>query len=281
MEAHGDDLRPQPRFTARMRLSIRMWIRILIAVGAYVCVVFVPNRLADVVAGCLIVLWLPGTAWLEVLLDHPASRWWEQLAVTVLLSAAISILIGLVLDLVPTGLDRKTEFTGWLTVTAVGLILSGLLSSQRRGATSDQATEAQDPSSRSGVLSSISRAVGERKWALASGLATVALFAGAVGSSLISSHRTSSVNPITTLSAMPVAGHGVEVLATSTDASSKPYTIMLIGGASSRQVIRADIRTGKPWVHVVEAPTFPFRAQLWQSGSGGPVLLRQIRLVGE
>src|ERR1035437_4285796 len=145
MEAHGDDLRPQPRFTVRMRLSMRIWIRILIAVGAYICVVFVPNRRADVVAGCLIVLWLPGAAWLEVLLDRLASRWWEQLAVTVLLSAAISIIIGLVLDLVPAGLDRKTEFTSWLTVTAAGLILSGFLSSRRHGATRDEAAEARDP----------------------------------------------------------------------------------------------------------------------------------------
>lgn len=264
-----------------MRLSLRIWIRILIAVGAYVCVVFVPNRFVDVVAGCLIALWLPGAAWSEVLLDRLASRWWEQLAVTVLLSAAVSIVIGLVLDLVPAGLDRKTEFTGWLAVTAAGLILSALLSVRRRGATSNQAIEARDPSHRSSVLSPISRAVGERKWALASGLATLALFVGAVGSSLISSHHASSVNPITTLSAMPVAGHGVEVLATTTDASSKTYTIVLIGDASSRQVLRADIRAGKPWVHVVDAPTFPLRAQLWQSGSGGRVLLRQIRLVGE
>lgn len=260
---------------------MRMWIRILTAVGAYVCVVFAPNRLADVVAGSLIVLWLPGAAWSEVLLDRRASRWWEQLAVTVLLSAAVSILIGLVLDLAPAGLDRRTELTAWLTVTAAGLILSGFLSSRRRVATSDDVGEVQDHSSRSTFLSSISRAVGERKWALASGLATFALFAGAVGSSLISSHHASSVNPITTLSAMPVAGHGVEVLAASTDASSKPYIIVLIGSASPRQVLRADIRTGKPWVHVVAAPTFPFRAQLWQSGSGGLILLRQIRLVGE
>jgi hypothetical protein len=258
-----------------------MWIRILIAVGAFTCVIFVSNRLADVVAGCLIVLWLPGAAWLEVLLDRFASRWWEQLAVTVLLSAAISILIGLVLDLVPAGLDRRTEFTGWLTVTAAGLILSGFLSWRRRGATSDDATEARDHSSRISALSSISRAVGERKWALASGLATLALFAGAVGASLISSDHANSVNPITTLSAMPVGGHSVEVLVTSTDAPSEPYTIVLIDGASSPQVLRADIRTGKPWVHVVDAPTFPFRAQLWQSGSGGRVLLRQIRLVGK
>jgi hypothetical protein len=260
---------------------MRLWIRILIAVGAYICVVFVPNRLADLVAGCLIVLWLPGAAWSEVLLDRRASRWWEQLAATVLLSAALGILIGLVLDLVPAGLDRRTELTAWLTVTAAGLILSGFLSPRRRVATSDDAAEAQDHSSRSTVLSSISRAVGERRWALASGLATFALFAVAVGSSLISSHHASSVNPILTISAMPVAEHGVEVLATSTDASSKPYIIVLTGSASPRQVLRADIRTGKPWVHVVAAPTFPFRAQLWQSGSGGPVLLRQIRLVSE
>jgi hypothetical protein len=259
---------------------MRMWIRILIAVGAYVCVVFVPNRIADVVAGCLIVLWLPGAAWSEVLLHRLTSRWWERLAVTVPLSAAFSILIGLVLDLGPAGLDRRTEFTGWLSVTAAGLILSGFLSWRRRGATSDDAAEARDDSSRSSVLSSILRAVGERKWALASGLATIALFAGAVGSSLTSSHHASSENPITTLSAVTVAGHSVEVLATSTDASSKSYIIVLIGSAS-RQVLRANIRTGKPWVHIVEAPTFPFRAQLWQSGSGRRVLLRQIRLVGE
>jgi len=281
MEAHGDDPNPLPRFTVRMRLSMQMWIRILIAVGAYICVVMVPNRLTDVVAGCLIVLWLPGAAWSEVLLDRRASRWWEQLAVTVLLSAALSILIGLVLDLVPAGLDRRSELTAWLSVTAAGLILSGFLSRRRCVATSDDASEAQDHSSRRTFLSSISRAAGERRWALASGLATFALIAGAVGSSLIGSHHASSVNPIMTLSAMPVAGHGVEVVATTTDASSKPYTIVLIGGASSRQVLRTDIRTDKPWVHVVAAPTYPFRAQLWQSGSGGRVLLRQIRLVGE
>jgi hypothetical protein len=264
-----------------MRLSMQMWIRILIAVGAYICVVIVPNRLADVVAGCLIVLWLPGAAWSEVLLDRRASRWWEQLAVTVLLSAALSILIGLVLDLVPAGLDRRTELTAWLTVTAAGLMLSGFLSRRRCVATSDDAAEAQDHSSRSTLLSSISRAVGERRWALASGLATLALFAGAVGSSLISSHHANSVNPILTLSAIPAAEHGVEILATSTDASSKPYIIVLTGSASPSQAFRTDIRTGKPWVHAVVAPTFPFRAELWQWGSGGPVLLRQIRLVGK
>jgi len=225
---------------------MRVQIQILIAVGAYICVVFVPNRLADVVAGCLIVLWLPGAAWLEVLLDRLASRWWERLAVTVLLSAAISILIGLALNLVPAGLDRRTEFTGWLSVTAAGLILSGFLSSRRRDTPSDEASEARDRSSRSSVLSSISSAVDERKWALASGLATLALFAGAVGSSLISSHHASSVSSITTHSAIPVAGHGVGISATSTDALSKLYTIVLFGGASSRQVLRADIRTRKP-----------------------------------
>jgi hypothetical protein len=263
-----------------MRLIMRMWIRILIATGAYICVVFVTNRLADVVAGCLIVLWLPGAVWFEFFLDRLASRWWEQLAVTVLLSASISILIGLVLDLLPTGLDRKTEFIGWLSVTAAGLIPSGFLSSRRRSAVSDDADKAPDHSSHSGLLSSISRSAGERKWALASGLATFALFAGAVSLSLISSRHASSENPITTLSAMPMKGPGVEVVATSTNASSEPYIIVLIGGASSRQVLRADIRAAKPWVHVVEAPTFPFRAQLWQSRSGKRVLVRQIRLVG-
>jgi len=281
MEAHGANLRSQPRFTVRMRLSMRMGIRILIAVGAFICVALVPNRFVDVVAGCLIVFWLPGEAWSDVLLDRRDSRWWEQLAATVLLSAAISILIGLVLDLVPAGLNRRTEFVAWLSVTAVGLIVSGLLSRSRPVATTDDTAEARDDSSPSAVLSTISRAVAERKWALASGLATFALFALAVGSSLISSHHASSVNQISTISAKPISGHGVEVLATSTDSSSKAYTIVLTGGSSPRQVLRVEIRADKPWVQVVAAPTFPFLAQLWQSGSGGPVLLSQIRLVSE
>jgi hypothetical protein len=260
---------------------MRIWIPILIAAGAYLSEIFVPNRFVDVVASLLIVLWLPGAAWLEVLLNQLASRWWERLAVTVLLSAAFSVLVGLFLDVIPSGLDRRTELSAWVTLTSVGFILSNFLWWRRYAVTIGHVAETHEHSSQRSVFSSVSKAGGERKWAVASGLATLALLTVAVGWSLISANHANSANPITAISVIPTSGNEIEVLATTTDASSKPYTIVLISGASGRQVIRAHIRIGVPWVHVVAAPTFPFRAQLWKSGSGGRVLLSQIKLVGE